>query len=94
MGAPPKAEAANENLSADQDALSVEALARGVLAREIRPRAGSIRRLAEAVIALQAEVKAAKKVARKARKAAKAAAPAKAKKNKKLVRIPGQKKGK
>ena len=34
----------------DQDALSLKALAKGVIAREFRPRASSVRRLAEAVL--------------------------------------------
>ena len=80
-------EPANENTLTDQDALALDALARAVLAREFRPRAGSVRRLAEGVLALQDDLK-------KARKKAKAAAKPKKKKNKKLAKIPGQKKGK
>lgn len=77
--------AANENTSVDQDALSLEALAEGLLNRQFRPRASSIRRLAEAVHSLQSDLK-------KARKKAKAAAPkAGKKKKKKLAKIPGQK---
>ncbi|WP_338242875.1 hypothetical protein [Aurantiacibacter hainanensis] len=69
-----------------QDALALDALAKAVLAREIRPRASSVRRLAEGVLSLQQDVKKARKKARKATKPAK--------KNKKLAKIPGQKKGK
>lgn len=76
-------EPANENTPTDQDALALDALAKGVLAREFRPRAATVRRLAEGVLALQDEVK-------KARRKAKP----KKKKNKKLAKIPGQKKGK
>lgn len=85
-GTAPAVEAANENVAVDQDALDVDALAKGVLAREFRPRAASVRRLAEAVLALQDDLKAARK---KARKAAKVPG-----KNKKLAKIPGQKKKK
>lgn len=81
-------EAANENVAVDQDALSLEELAAGVLQREFRPRANSVRRLAEGVLALQGDLKKARKKA----KAAKAAAPKlPKKKKKKLARIPGQK---
>ncbi|MEL1251390.1 hypothetical protein [Aurantiacibacter gilvus] len=80
-------DAANENAAVDQDALALEALAEGVLQREFRPRASSVRRLAEGVLALRADLK-------KARKKAKAAAPKTGKKkNKKLAKIPGQKTG-
>ncbi|MFB0612705.1 hypothetical protein [Aurantiacibacter poecillastricola] len=95
MGAGPStpSPAANENFSVDQNELPVDALAKAVLAREIRPRVGSVRRLAEAVIVLQGELKAAKKDIRKAKKSARAGAPEpKKKKNKKLAKIPGQKK--
>ncbi len=78
---------ANENTPTDQDSLALDALAKGVLSREFRPRAASVRRLAEGVLALQDDLK-------KARKKAKAAAKPKKKKNKKLAKIPGQKKGK
>ncbi len=78
---------ANESTPADQDALALNALARGVLAREFRARASTVRRLAEGVLALQDEVKTARKKAKKAAKP-------KQKKNKKLAKIPGQKKGK
>lgn len=85
---PEPCEAANENPVIDQDALALDALASGVLERQFRARASTVRRLAEGVLALQADLK-------KARKKAKATAPkpAKKKKNKKLAKIPGQKKG-
>lgn len=81
-------EPANENAPTDQDALALDALAKGVLAREFRPRTASVRRLAEGVLALQDDLKKARKKTRAATK------PKKKKKNKKLARIPGQKKGK
>lgn len=84
----PEAEAANENMQVDQDTLALAALAKGVLGREFRPRASSIRRLAEGVLALQDDLKKARK------KAKQATATPKKKKKKKLARIPGQKKGK
>lgn len=65
--------------------LALDALARAVLAREIRPRASSIRRLAEGVLSLQQDVKKARKKARKASRTPK---------KKKLAKIPGQKKRK
>ena len=67
----------------DRGELTLADLARGVLAGEIRPRVGEVRRLAEAVIAV--EDKRAKK---------KAKAPAGKKnggKKRKLAKIPGQK---
>ncbi len=67
----------------DQDSLSVEQLARTVLDRALRPRVGSVRRLAEAVLAAAVP------------KAKKGKEPKKPKKDsgkkKKLARIPGQK---
>ncbi len=85
--APQPREAANENAAIEQDALSLDALAKGVIDREFRPRANTVRRLAEGVLALQADLK-------KARKKAKAVTPKTAKKkNKKLAKIPGQKTG-
>ena len=62
----------------DQDELKVDDLTRAILARELRPRTGDIRRLAEAVLA---------KKSKKARKD-----KAGGKKSKKLAKIPGQKK--
>ena len=79
--------------ASDQDALPLEALARAVLARELRPRAASVRRLAQGVLDLREEVKKARKKARKA--SAKKTGSGKAKsanKSKKLPKIPGQKK--
>lgn len=77
----------------DQDALDAKALAKGVLARDFRPRAASIRRLAEAVLAKPKPSKkksASGKVSGKA--SGKAAGKASGgKKNRKLAKIPGQK---
>jgi|GEM_PF-1949364 len=74
----------------DQDAMAVVDLARAVLARKFRPRAGSVRRLAEAVI--EAEAKTAAK-AKKAKKSKPGKTDAtKKKKKKKLAKIPGQNK--
>lgn len=85
---PKPQEAANENAAIGQDALTLDALAKGVIDREFRPRANTVRRLAEGVLVLQADLK-------KARKKAKAATPKTGKKKKKkLAKIPGQKKGK
>lgn len=67
--------------SIDQDELSIKALARGVLARDFRPRVSSVRRLAEAVLAKEAKPKAGKK-----KKSAKVG-----RKKRKLAKIPGQK---
>ena len=85
-------EAANEKGSADQDALGLTALAEGVLARDFRPRASTVRRLAEAVLGLQGDVAELKKSAKKPAKAT-AEKPAKkgGKKKRKLAKIPGQK---
>jgi hypothetical protein len=68
----------------EQDDLSLESLAQGVLDRSIRPRTGSVRRLAEGVLALQADLKKARKKGGKSGK----------KKHRKLAKIPGQKKAK
>ena len=63
----------------DQAALSVEDLARAILARQIkRPRITSVRRLAEALLGKKAK-KARKKAAKKDKKV------------RKLAKIPGQK---
>jgi len=75
---------------ADQDRLSLEQLAKGVLAREFRPRSASIRRLAEAVLAL-AEADAAK-AAKKKRASKKSGSKKPGGKKRKLAKIPGQKK--
>ncbi|APE27846.1 hypothetical protein [Aurantiacibacter gangjinensis] len=72
----------------DQDALSLKALAKGVLARDFRPRAASVRRLAEAVLDLKSEKKALKRSAKAGEPGAKARKSSK--KDKKLARIPGQ----
>lgn len=63
----------------DTAELEVEALAKVILAREIKPRVGEIRRLAEAVLR--------KKDRKKAKKALKAAG----KGERKLSKIPGRK---
>ena len=66
--------------AADRDELSVTELARGILSKDIRPRVGDVRRLAEAVLA-----------GGKPKKDKKAKAEGKkAKGKKKLARIPGQ----
>lgn len=63
----------------DTTVLDIEALAKVILAREIKPRVGEIRRLAEAVLR--------KKDRKKAKKALKAAG----KGNRKLSKIPARK---
>lgn len=68
----------------DQDSLGITDLARAVLARTIRPRAASVRRLAEAVLAGKAKSK--------GKKAGKGKDKEKGKRRK-LAKIPGQKKG-
>lgn len=65
----------------DQDALDIKALAAAILAREIRPRVSSVRRLAEAVLAHDA------KPAKPAKKKKKSSG-----KKRKQAKIPGQKK--
>ena len=87
-------EPANENTPADQDTLDISALAKGVLARSFRPRAVTVRRLAEAVLSLQGELRSAKKPGKKAAKGKNS--PDKvsgkgSKKKRKLAKIPGQK---
>lgn len=88
--------AANEN-SLDQDTLGLNDLAQAVLDRRIRPRVGSVRRLAEAVLANAAEDAAPPAPAKKKKKTAKADAGKKggAKKSgakkRKQAKIPGQK---
>ncbi len=73
---------------AEQDAMVIEDLAKGVLARDFRPRAGSIRRLAEAVLAPPASPA---KPRKKKKKKKKAATEKGSGKKRKLARIPGQK---
>ena len=82
--APGRARAATPTLPpapatpADQGEMTVADLARGVLARELKPRTADVRRLAEAVLAKKAKKKAgAKSAGKKARK---------------LAKIPGQRK--
>ena len=76
----------------DRDGLSVADLARGVLAREIKPRVADVRRLAEAVLAPAAGGKKAKVEGGKKKDRPR---PDKKKgggrKVKKLAKIPGQK---
>ncbi|RIV88138.1 hypothetical protein D2V17_08075 [Aurantiacibacter xanthus] len=87
-------EAANENGTVDQDALGLTALAEGVLARDFRPRVSTVRRLAEAVLALHGDVAELKKAGSKSAKASSSKSPKKGgkKKKRKLAKIPGQKK--
>lgn len=66
-----------DTVAVDQDALTLTDLAKGVLARDFRPRTASVRRLAEAVLAQEAAV------AKRKRK--------KASKKRRLAKIPGQK---
>lgn len=65
----------------DQDTLDIKALAAAILAREVRPRVGSVRRLAEAVLAQGS------KPAKPAKKKKKSSG-----KKRKQAKIPGQKK--
>ncbi len=78
---------AGEPAPVDQDALGISELAKGVLARDFRPRIASVRRLAEAVLAKEAKPK--KKKKKKPTK--KAAAAKSGGKKRKLAKIPGQK---
>lgn len=70
----------------DQDQLCVEELAARVLAREFRPRVGSIMRLAEAVLARREAAMTAEAVGKAKKKKKKAGG-----KKRKLAWIPGQK---
>jgi len=84
--------AANENNTLDQDSLPLEVLAAAVLDRSIRPRAASVRRLAEAVLTSSKTADTLKK--KKAKKNGKANSSTKKKvrpKKRKLAKIPGQK---
>lgn len=69
----------------DQDALDIKALARGVLARDFRPRVSTVRRLAEAVLTKDAKAKKKKSGKSGAKSSGKSG------KSRKLARIPGQK---
>ena len=60
MAKPPS----RSSLPVDQDALKLKDLAQGVLDGDFRPRAASVRRLAEAVLDLKAEKKARKNAKR------------------------------
>jgi len=84
-------EAANDigTAIADQDAMSIVDLAHAVLSRAFRPRASSVRRLAEAVI--EAEIRSAPKP-KKAKPAKSGKSTVGKKKKKKLAKIPGQRK--
>ncbi len=70
----------------DQDALSDLDLAKGVLARDFRPRAASVKRLAEAVLAKQEASSTPRKKSKKKASAGKSGG-----KKRKLAKIPGQK---
>lgn len=83
--------AANENSPIDQDAMSLGDLAQAVVDRRIKPRVGSIRRLAEAVLAQPAAPAVEKKKKKKAAKGAKAVKAEPSKKKRKQAKIPGQK---
>ncbi|TIX49609.1 hypothetical protein [Alteraurantiacibacter aquimixticola] len=72
----------------DQDALDLKALAKGVLARDFRPRVSSVRRLAEAVLGEPAAPAKAKKSNKKKKASGKKSG------KKRLAKIPGQKSGK
>jgi len=74
----------------DQGELSLTDVARGILSKEIRPRVGDIRRLAEAVLA-GGGAKAKKAKADGGKKKDKTRSDEKSgKKNKKMAKIPGQ----
>ena len=74
-----------------RDGLSVGDLARGILSKEIRPRTGDIRRLAEAALAGGAKPKKAGKDAKKSgADGGKKKNKTKTKSKKKLAKIPGQ----
>lgn len=84
----------------DQGELTLTALAKGILAREIRPRSADIRRLAEAVLTPASPAAGKKPKAEKPKKdggkkkkerAAEAPKPATKKDGKKLAKIPGSK---
>ncbi len=92
----PKAPAAKPQI--DQDALSLEQAAKGVLARKFRPRVSTVRRLAEAVLSAEEEAKKAGKKKKKKpsdKKSAKSSDKKSGKssrgKKRKLAKIPGQK---
>ena len=90
----PANENSNDKGGADQDALGLSALAEGVLARDFRPRVSSIRRLAEAVLALQNDISDLKKAGNgsaKTRLSGEKTAKKGSKKKRKLAKIPGQK---
>lgn len=74
----------------DRDGLSVGDLARGILAREIKPRAADVRRLAEAVLA-RAGKKGKGGGSKKKDKARPDKKGGSGKKVTKLAKIPGQK---
>ncbi|MCB2067446.1 MAG: hypothetical protein KDE15_12500 [Erythrobacter sp.] len=82
----PAPEAIDAPLAAplDQSEMPLDMLAQAVLDRKLRPRALAVRRLAEGVLALQADLKKARKKGKKSGK----------KKDRKLATIPGQKKRK
>jgi hypothetical protein len=73
----------------DQNSLTIEELARGVLDRSLRPRTGSIRRLAEAVLEIGDGVKKSKK--KKSADAAGKSGKKSGGKKRKLAKIPRSK---
>lgn len=73
----------------DQDALSLTALANGVLARDFRPRVSSVRRLAEAVLAKEEAAPKPKK--KKKQSSSKKSGKGSGGKKRRLAKIPGQK---
>ena len=76
----------------DHSSLSLSDLARGILSKEIRPRVGDIRRLAEAVIAgAEAGPKKAKAAGEGKKHKTRPDEKGGKKKKNKLARIPGQK---
>jgi len=77
----------DENAAIDQDDLSLDELARAVIERRLRLRVGSVRRLAEGVLARAA----APAKAKKPKKSKETASKKGGGKKRKLARIPGQK---
>ena len=75
----------------DQDGLSLGDLARGILAKEIRPRVAEVRRLAEAVLARAGAGKKGKAGGKKKDKPRPDKKGGEDKKVRKLAKIPGQK---
>lgn len=82
-----------QTAAVDQDALGIKALARGVLARDFRPRASSVRRLAEEVLSKPKPKpkKPKEKKSASVKAAGKSSDKSSGSKNRKLAKIPGQK---